>query len=85
VDWQTFMTTFGLLFAAELGDKTQFAVISLASSEKNSLSVFLGASLALILVTLAGVFIGDTLGRWIPRGIMQKGAGIFYLLQKAPS
>ena len=68
MDWRVFMTTFGMLFLAELGDKTQLAVITLSSNEKSPLSVFAGASLALILVTFIGVLIGENLDRWIPRG-----------------
>ena len=92
MDWRVFFTTFGLLFLAELGDKTQLAVISLASSEKSPLSVFLGAVLALAMVTLVGVLVGNNLDRWIPKELVHKGAGIlfiilgiFMLLQKAPS
>lgn len=92
MDWRVFLTTFGLLFIAELGDKTQLAVISLSSSEKSPVSVFLGAVLALGVVTLVGVMVGNSLDRWIPREWVQKGAGlvfvlvgIFMLLQKTPS
>ena len=92
MDWRVFMTTFGMLFLAELGDKTQLAVITLSSNEKSPLSVFAGASLALILVTFIGVLIGENLDRWIPRGVLQRGAGvifilmgIFFLVQKTPA
>ena len=92
MDWRVFLTTFGILFLAELGDKTQLAVISLASSEKSPLSVFLGAVLALAMVTLVGVLVGNNLDRWIPKELVHKGAGILFIilgifmfLQKAPS
>lgn len=92
MDWRVFFTTFGLLFLAELGDKTQLAVISLASSEKSPLSVFVGAVLALAMVTLVGVLVGNNLDRWIPKELVHKGAGIlfiilgiFILFQKTPS
>ncbi len=92
MDWRVFFTTFGLLFLAELGDKTQLAVISLASSEKSPLSVFVGAVLALAMVTLVGVLVGNNLDRWIPKEVVHRGAGILFIilgifmfLQKAPS
>ena len=31
MDWKVFLSTFALLFVAELGDKTQLAVISMTS------------------------------------------------------
>ncbi len=92
MDWRVFFSTFWLLFLAELGDKTQLAVISLASSEKKPLAVFLGATFALVLVTLIGVMIGNHLDRWIPKELVHKGAGLLFVLlglfiffQKPPS
>lgn len=80
MDWRVFLTTFGLLFVAELGDKTQLAVISLASSEKSPLSVFVGAVLALAMVTLVGVLVGNNLDRWIPKELVHKGAGVLFII-----
>jgi putative Ca2+/H+ antiporter (TMEM165/GDT1 family) len=58
MDWKVFLTTFGTIFLAELGDKTQLASIMMTSKTKLPWSVFIGASLALTLVTLAGVLAG---------------------------
>jgi putative Ca2+/H+ antiporter (TMEM165/GDT1 family) len=92
MDWKVLFTTFGLLFMAELGDKTQLAVVSLASVKESRLSVLLGAIFALSLVTLMGVALGSLLGRWIPKEWMHRGAGILFilfgallLLQKSPA
>ncbi len=80
MDWQVFFTTFGLLFLAELGDKTQLAVVSLAAVKESRLSVLLGAVFALSLVTLMGVALGSLLGHWIPKDWMHRGAGILFIL-----
>ncbi len=80
MDWKVFFTTFGLLFLAELGDKTQLAVVSLASVKESRLSVLLGAVLALSLVTLLGVTLGAFLAQWIPKDWMHRGAGILFIL-----
>ena len=56
--WKIILTTFGLVFIAELGDKTQLSTMLLASKTKTPLSVFVGAACALVLSSLLGVFAG---------------------------
>jgi putative Ca2+/H+ antiporter (TMEM165/GDT1 family) len=75
MDWKIFLTTFGTIFLAELGDKTQLATIMMTSKTKLPLSVFTGASLALCLLTLVGVLFGEGLIAVIPQNILKKGAG----------
>lgn len=58
-----FLTAFLLNFVAELGDKTQLAVIFLAATSAAPLSVGAGAGLGLCLVAATSVFIGSALGR----------------------
>ena len=60
--WSAFWTTFGLLVVAEMGDKTQLAAITLSAESRAPVSVFLGAALALTLVSLLGVALGALLG-----------------------
>jgi hypothetical protein len=74
MDWKIFLTTFGTIFLAELGDKTQLATIMMTSKTKLPWSVFTGASLALCLVTLVGVLFGEGLIAVIPQNILKKGA-----------
>jgi len=69
-NWQVFGSTLGLLFVAELGDKTQLAVLSLAGKHKDTWSVFLGGSLALILVTTVGVVGGQGLCKLVPQRLL---------------
>ena len=66
MDWKIFGTAFLTLFLAELGDKTQLAVITMTASTESKISVFLGASLALITVTLLGVMFGGVLSQYVP-------------------
>jgi putative Ca2+/H+ antiporter (TMEM165/GDT1 family) len=40
MDWRTFLLTFGLVFLAELGDKTQLEVIGLVTKSNSPWSVF---------------------------------------------
>ena len=79
MDWKVFLTTFGTIFLAELGDKTQLAAIMMTSKTKLPLSVFMGASLALCLVTLVGVLLGEGLIAVIPQNILQKVAALAFV------
>ncbi|HEB12814.1 MAG TPA: TMEM165/GDT1 family protein [Actinobacteria bacterium] len=80
MDWKVFATTFGILFLAELGDKTQLAVFSLSAQHKSPVTVFLGASLALIIVTLIGAFLGGFVSAHIPTKYVQLGAGGLFII-----
>ena len=69
-DWKAFGSTLGLLFVAELGDKTQLAVLSLAGKYDALWTVFLGGALALIVVTALGALGGQALCQLIPRKLL---------------
>ena len=69
-EWRAFGATFGLLFVAELGDKTQLAVLSLSSQNSATWAVFAGGALALTLVTGLGVIGGQGLCRLIPQRLL---------------
>jgi len=69
-NWADFWSTFGLLFVAELGDKTQLAVLSLASRTQATWPVFWGATLALSAVTGLGVVGGESLRKRIPEHVV---------------
>ncbi len=79
-DWRAFAATFGLLFVAELGDKTQLAVMGLASGAASLLPVFLGGALALTAVTGLAVAGGQQLCRLIPRPRMLAIAAVLFVL-----
>ena len=79
MDWRVFFTTFGLIFLAELGDKTQLVAIAMAVKSRSPLAVFLGAVLALAMATLIGVLFGEALTRVVPEAYMRKAAGILFL------
>jgi putative Ca2+/H+ antiporter (TMEM165/GDT1 family) len=78
--WGAFWTTFGALFLAEMGDKTQLAAITLAAQTRSPVSVFLGAVLALALVSLIGVAVGSTLGQYLPAELLHKVAAVAFIL-----
>jgi len=79
LDWRVLVSTFALLFAAELGDKTQLAVISMTAKHSRPIPVFLGAVLALSLVTLIGVAFGEGLTRLLPTHVLRKIAAVLFV------
>lgn len=80
MDMRIFMTVFATIFLAELGDKTQLATL-LFSADKNvsKLSVFLAATLALIITSALGVAIGACLPNLINRRLLSIIAGIAFI------
>lgn len=73
------LSTFALLFVAELGDKTQLAVISMTAKHKMPLWIFVGATLALAAVTGIGVLGGEFLTRFIPEAVLRKVAAVLFV------
>ncbi len=79
MDWRVVLTTFTTLFLAELGDKTQLAAMSLSASTKKPLSVFVGGTAALAVVTGIGVLFGETLLRVVPAIVVRRGAAVLFV------
>lgn len=63
--WATFLSTFGVVFLAELGDKTQIASMTLAARHPWP-KVFFGAAAAFLLLNALAVLVGGALFRWVP-------------------
>lgn len=80
MDLKLFFSTFIAIFMAEIGDKTQLATLSLAAGGQNRWSVFLGAALALVATSGIAVLAGEAVSRWISPTVLQRLAGICFLL-----
>jgi putative Ca2+/H+ antiporter (TMEM165/GDT1 family) len=80
MDWSALVATFGLIFVAELGDKTQLAVITQTCKYRRPWAVFLGGSLALTAVTLIGALGGELLGRLIPQSVLRMVAALAFVV-----
>lgn len=79
MNWTALTTAFGLIFVAEIGDKTQLATITLAARTGSPGSVFVGASLALVAVTLLGAVGGAALTRLVPEHVLQRVAALAFI------
>jgi len=80
MDWRVLFTTFGIIFLAELGDKTQIAAMTMAAQKKRPWEVFIGASLALAAVSAIGVLVGTALGQYLPIEWIKRVAGAAFIV-----
>jgi putative Ca2+/H+ antiporter (TMEM165/GDT1 family) len=80
MDWKILSTVFTSVFIAELGDKTQLATLLFASDKEISkLTVFAGASLALILTSALGVLAGGVLSNYVSEKHLHYLAGVGFI------
>ncbi len=81
MEYKVLFTVFIAVFIAELGDKTQLATMLFAADkEVSKLTVFIGASLALIVASGIGVLAGDFLSQYINEKHLRYIAGIGFVL-----
>lgn len=74
-------TVFGIVFLAEIGDKTQLATLLFAAkSPGNLLIIFLGASLALVVASAIGVVAGGFVAQYVSPRLLSYVAGTGFLL-----
>ena len=80
MDWKVFLTIFGAVFIAELGDKTQLATMLFATDkEVSKYLVFLAASAALVVASAMGVLAGSFLAEYINEKYLHYVAGIGFI------
>ena len=80
MDLKILLTTFGMIFLAELGDKTQLVTFTFAVESKSRLAVFLGSAGALVLTSLLAVILGSGVSRLVPANYIKVGAGALFVL-----
>ena len=79
MDWRLVVSTFSAIILAEIGDKTQLAVLILTASSNRPLSVFIGASVALVSGTLMGVLIGVPVAEVLPIVYLRKAGACMFI------
>ena len=81
MDWKVFLTVFGAIFIAELGDKTQLATMMFAADKQVSKwTIFAGASVALVAASAIGVLAGHLLSQYLDEKVMSYVAGSVFVL-----
>lgn len=79
MDWRLFGMTFGAIFLAEMGDKTQLAAMTIAANSGRPWTVLVAASLALATVSALGVAVGAALGAYLPTQWIKRAAGGLFI------
>jgi putative Ca2+/H+ antiporter (TMEM165/GDT1 family) len=78
--WKTFCTTFGIMLLAEIGDKTQLAVVSLTTRHRSPWVVFTASTCALVVATGIGVALGSAVTAVAgERAVRSVSGGLFVL------
>jgi putative Ca2+/H+ antiporter (TMEM165/GDT1 family) len=81
MDLKVLLTVFLSVFVAELGDKTQLATMLFASDKDVSkLTVFCGASLALIVASGIGVLAGGLFSQYVSEKTLNYIAGAGFVI-----
>ncbi|MGI8835335.1 MAG: TMEM165/GDT1 family protein [Pyrinomonadaceae bacterium] len=80
MDWRVLLTTFGVIFLAEMGDKTQLAAMTMAAQTKRPWAVFVGSALALTAVSAIGVVVGSVIGNYIPLVWVKRVAAVAFIV-----
>jgi len=81
MDIKIFLTVFTTIFLAELGDKTQLATLLFATDQNVSkITVFIGASIALITASAIGVLAGSLVSAYINEKYLHYIAGSGFVI-----
>ncbi|MGK5083332.1 TMEM165/GDT1 family protein [Bdellovibrionota bacterium FG-1] len=78
MNWKLFLTTYSLVFFAELPDKTAFAALLMAT-RRNPWMVFAGSALAFLIQTGVAVILGRVFV-FLPQHWVHLAAGILFLV-----
>ena len=73
-------STFITVFLAELGDKTQLAIVSISGTTSRPGAVFAGSAAALVLASMVGAAAGGSLSSVIPPDALQLLASVGFLI-----
>ena len=80
MDLRVMLTTFGIIFLAEMGDKTQLAAMTMSAQTKKPWAVFIGASVALAAVSAIGVLVGGVVGEYVPLEWVKRVAAVAFIV-----
>lgn len=73
------ITSFWIVFLAELGDKTQFQTMILAAQTRSPIGVFIGASSALVLSVIIGIVFSTYVIKYIPESVIRMASGFLFI------
>ena len=79
MDWKLVLTTFGAVFLAELGDKTQLATLTFASAGSSRWAVFIGSAAALVASSAIAVLAGEAVARVVSALMLKRCAAVAFI------
>jgi putative Ca2+/H+ antiporter (TMEM165/GDT1 family) len=82
MEWKLFFSTFAAIFLAELGDKTQLAVLALStdSAGRGRWVVVVASALALTATSAIAVLGGDIVARYVSPVWLKRIAGAVFVV-----
>ncbi len=80
MDSKLALTTFGAVFLAELGDKTQLATLTFTVAGGSRWAVFVGSACALVATSAIAVTMGAAIGRVVPPTVLKRVAGAAFVV-----
>lgn len=80
MDLKSLLPIFGVIFLAELGDKTQLATMLFASKHPSQLvPIFVAASAALVLSSATAVLAGSVISNYLKPEVLSWIAGVGFI------
>ena len=80
MDLRVLLTTFGIIFLAEMGDKTQLAAMTMAAETKRPWAVFFGAQSRARGGVGVGRFGGSVIGDYVPLEWVKRVAAMAFIV-----
>ena len=80
MNWKLLGQTFGAVFIAEMGDKTQLATFSFAAGGSSRWAVFAGSALALVATSAIAVLVGGAITRVVSPIWIRRAAGSLFIV-----
>lgn len=74
------LTTFLAIFIAEMGDKTQFAIMSFATKSSKPFYIWFGASLAFLVTSFLAVILGQSITKFFPQNLIKYISGSLFII-----
>ncbi|MFN3550711.1 MAG: TMEM165/GDT1 family protein [Endomicrobiia bacterium] len=72
--------TFISILVAEIGDKTQLAIMSFASKTSKPFYIWLAASLAFLVMNFISVFLGQNIAKFLPHHYIKYISGAVFII-----
>jgi putative Ca2+/H+ antiporter (TMEM165/GDT1 family) len=80
MDWKLLGISFAVVFLSELGDKSQFAAMTLSGQCQHPKAIFIGTASALIFTSFLGVILGQGVSQILPTTLLKAIAAVGFAI-----